>query len=290
MLRNPATETVAPVTTATARAATIVGGDASRSVVVGFVVTGEASKQILIRAVGPGLDGFGVRDALAQPVLVLRDSTGKMVAENDGWKNSSDVTSAGDRVGAFKLGNGSRDAALLATLSPGAYTAQVTANGNGIVLVEVYDTVDGTQLSTEQIVNISTRGFVGTGEDVLVAGFVVTGGAPKRVLIRGIGPALAPFGVPGVLQDPVLQLYSAGGNNPIAQNDNWETPQPIGAPVPATAAQLVAASTAAGAFPLGTGGEDAAIIVSLNPGNYSAVVSGLNGGTGAGLVEVYELP
>jgi sugar lactone lactonase YvrE len=268
----------------------VTGGDASRSVVVGFVVTGEASKQILIRAVGPGLAGFGVRDALEQPVLVLRDSTGKTVAENDGWKNSPDVTSAGDRVGAFKLGNGSRDAALLATLTPGAYTAQVTANGNGIVLVEVYDTVSGTQLSTEQIVNISTRGFVGTGDDVLVAGFVVTGGAPKRVLIRGIGPALAPFGVPGVLQDPVLQLYSAGNNNPIAQNDNWETPQPIGAPVPATAAQLVAASTAAGAFPLSTGGKDAAIIVSLNPGNYSAVVSGLNNGTGAGLVEVYELP
>jgi sugar lactone lactonase YvrE len=268
----------------------VTGGDASRSVVAGFVVTGAASKQILIRAVGPGLAGFGVREALAQPVLVLRDSTGKTVAENDGWKNSSDINLAGDRVGAFKLNNGSRDAALLVTLAPGAYTAQVTANGNGIVLVEVYDTVSGTELSTEQIVNISTRGFVGTGDDVLVAGFVVTGGAPKRVLIRGIGPALAAFGVPGVLQDPVLRLYSAGGNTPIAQNDNWETAQPIGATVPATAAQITAASTSTGAFPLSAGGKDAAIIVSLNPGNYSAVVSGLNNGTGAGLVEVYELP
>lgn len=268
----------------------VIGGDASRSVVAGFVVTGNASKQILIRAVGPGLAGLGVRDALAQPVLVLRDSTGKTVAENDGWKNLSIISAAGDLVGAFKLAQGSRDAALLVSLAPGAYTAQVTANGNGIVLVEVYDTVSGTQLSTEQIVNISTRGYVGTGDDVLVAGFVVTGGAPKRVLIRGIGPALAAFGVPGVLQDPVLKVYPAGGNNPIAQNDNWETPQPIGTQVPTTAAQITAASTSTGAFPLSAGGKDAAIIVSLAPGNYSAVVSGLNNGTGAGLVEVYELP
>jgi hypothetical protein len=231
-----------------------------------------------------------VRDSLGQPVLVLRDSTGKTVAENDGWKNSSDISAAGDKVGAFRLNNGSRDAALLVTLTPGAYTAQVTANGNGIVLLEVYDMVSGTQLSTEQIVNISTRGFVGTGDDVLVAGFVVTGSTPKRVLIRGIGPALAAFGVPGVLQDPVLRLYSANGTNPIAQNDNWEAPQPIGAQVAATAAQITAASTAAGAFPLGAGGKDAAMIVTLPAGNYSAVVSGASNGTGAGLVEVYELP
>jgi sugar lactone lactonase YvrE len=268
----------------------VIGGDASRSVVAGFVVTGAASKQILIRAVGPGLAGFGVRDALAQPVLVLRDSTGKTVAENDGWKNLSIISAAGDLVGAFKLAQGSRDAALLVTLAPGAYTALVTANGNGIVLVEVYDTVSGTELSTEQIVNISTRGYVGTGDDVLVAGFVVTGGAPKQVLIRGIGPALAAFGVPGVLQDPVLKVYSGGGNNLIAQNDNWEAPQPIGAQVPTTAAQITAASTSTGAFPLSAGGKDAAIIVTLAPGSYSAVVSGLNNGTGAGLVEVYELP
>jgi len=260
-------------------------------VVAGFVVTGQAPKQILIRGIGPGLAGFGVRDALAQPVLTLRDSTGRIVAENDGWRNQPDISAAGDRVGAFKLGNGSRDAALLVSLAPGAYTAQVTANGNGLVLVEVYDTVSGTELVTELIANISTRGFVGTGEDVLVAGFVVTGNASKRVLIRGVGPALAAFGVPGTLVDPVLKLYSAGGANPIAQNDNWETPQPINAgQIVPTAAEIVAASMAAGAFPLPAGGKDASMVVTLTPGNYSAVLSGANNGTGSGLVEVYELP
>jgi hypothetical protein len=268
----------------------VTGGDASRSVVAGFVVTGDASKPVLIRAVGPGLAGFGVRDALGQPVLVLRNSAGKTIAENDGWKNHPDISSAGDSVGAFRLNNGSRDAALLVTLAPGAYTSQITANGNGVVLIEVYDTVSGAQLSTEQIVNISTRGFVGTGEDVLVAGFVVTGDTPKRVLIRGVGPALGAFGVPGALTDPVLRVYSAGATNPIAQNDNWETPQQVGGQTVVTAAQIAAAAGAAGAFPLGAGGRDASIIVTLPAGNYSAVVSGANNGTGAGLVEVYELP
>jgi sugar lactone lactonase YvrE len=268
----------------------VTGSDASRAVVAGFVVTGQAPKQVLIRAVGPGLSGFGVGDSLAQPVLTLRDSAGKMVAENDGWKNLSDISSAGDRVGAFKLGNGSRDAALLVSLAPGAYTAQVTANGNGIVLLEVYDMTSGSQLTTEVIVNISTRGYVGTGDDVLVAGFVVTGNAPKRVLIRGIGPALAAFGVPDTLQDPLLKVYTAGAANPIAQNDNWETPQPLAPQTAATAAEISAASSAAGAFALGAGGKDAAIVVSLPPGNYTAVVSGVNNTTGAGLVEVYELP
>ena len=268
----------------------VTGGDASRSVVVGFVVVGDAPKQVLIRAVGPGLAGFGVRDAIDQPVLTVRDSAGKTVAENDGWKNHPDISVAGDAVGAFRLNNGSRDAALLLPLPPGAYTAQVTANGNGLVLVEVYDTVNGALLSTEQIVNISTRGFVGTGDDVLVAGFVVTGSAPKRILIRGVGPALAAFGVPNLVVDPVLRVYPAGSSTPVAQNDNWETPQQIGSQPIATAAEITAASTAAGAFPLGAGGRDATVIVTLPAGNYSAVVSGANNGTGAGLVEIYELP
>jgi hypothetical protein len=268
----------------------VTGGDASRAVVAGFVVTGDASKQVLIRAVGPGLASFGVRESLSQPVLVLRDATGKTVAENDGWKNHPDILSAGDKVGAFKLIGNSRDAALLVTLAPGAYTTQVTANGNGIVLLEVYDTVSGSELTTESIVNISTRGFVGTGEDVLVAGFVVTGNTPKRVLIRGIGPTLAAFGVPGALTDPVLRLFAASGANAIAQNDNWEVPQPIGAQTVPSAADIAAASAEVGAFPLGTGGKDAVLMVTLPAGSYSAVISGLNNATGAGLVEVYELP
>lgn len=270
----------------------VTGGDASRAVVAGFFVTGTAPKQILVRAIGPGLAGFGIRDALAQPRLQLRDSTGRLVAENEGWMTNGEMIATFDRVGAFRLNSGSRDAAILVALAPGSYTAQVTANGNGITLVEVYDASTGLQLATEQLVNISTRGFVDTDDGVLVAGFVVTGTNPKRVLIRGIGPGLTAFGVPNVVADPVLKLYASPNSaTPMAQNDNWGTPQPVpGGATPATAAEVTAAAAATGAFPLAGGSKDAAIVVTLNPGNYSAVISGAGNTTGAGLVEVYEVP
>ncbi len=270
----------------------VTGGDASRAVVAGFVVTGSSNKQILVRAIGPGLAGFGIRDALAQPRLQLRDSTGRLVAENEGWTSNGEMIATFDRVGAFRLNPGSRDAAMLVALAPGSYTAQITANGNGIALVEVYDASTGVQLETEQLVNISTRGFVDTDDGVLVAGFVVTGSNPKRVLIRGIGPGLTAFGVPGAVADPVLKLYaSPNSTTPIAQNDNWGSPQTVtGGATPATAAELTAAAAATGAFPLASASKDAAIVVTLNPGNYSAVISGTGNTTGAGLVEVYEIP
>lgn len=270
----------------------VTGGDARRSAIAGFVVTGTAPKAILIRAVGPGLASFGIRDGVAAPRLELRDSTGRLIAGNDGWGNSGEIELAGDRVGAFRLPRGSRDAALIVALMPGAYTAQVAANGNGMVLLEIYDATSGAQLTADQIVNISTRGFVDTGDGDLVAGFVIAGRAPKKVLIRGVGPALAGFGLAGVLTDPVLKLYaSSSAATTIAQNDNWSTPLAAGSVyTPATAAEITAAATAAGAFPLAAGSKDAALLVTLPPGNYTASVTGTSNGTGAALVEVYEVP
>jgi hypothetical protein len=268
----------------------VVAGDASRSVIAGFVVSGTESKQVLVRAIGPGLTGFGVTDALANPKLQLyRGST--LVAENDDWSNNAQVSTTGDNVGAFKLGASSRDSALVANLEPGAYTAVVTGvNGNGVALIEVYDAASNAPISAQQLVNISTRGYVDTGEGNLIAGFVVTGNAPKRVLIRGIGPGLSQFNVPGVVADPMLKIYAQGSSTVIAQNNDWGTAQPINAAqVVASAADITAASTAAGAFPLPAGSKDAAILVTLMPGQYSAVVSGVNNTTGAGLVEVYEV-
>lgn len=266
-------------------------GDASRSAIAGFVVTGGKAKSILVRAIGPGLAGFGIRDALSGMRLQLRDAQGNLVAENDGWGNDSNVAAAGQRVGAFALLSGSRDSALVASLAPGAYTIQVTSSGNGITLLEVYDASTDGATAAEQLVNISSRGFVDTGDGQLVAGFVIDGDAPKRVLIRGIGPGLAAFGVANVVADPVLKIFGGNGASPIAQNDNW------GATATAQAAQnagtpeeIAAAASVAGAFPLVAGSRDAAMVVTLPPGSYSAVVSGANNGTGAGLVEVYELP
>ncbi|MDO8543856.1 MAG: hypothetical protein Q7S40_25720 [Opitutaceae bacterium] len=265
----------------------VTGGDASRSVIAGFVITGSTSKPVLVRAIGPGLRGFGVSDALDNPRLQLFDSTGKAIAENDDWNGTSDISTTGDRVGAFKLTAGSRDSAIVATLPPGGYTAVVTGvNGNGVALIEVYDAATSEQLSTQQLVNISTRGFVDTGDGNLIAGFVVTGNAPKRVLIRGIGAGLSAFGVTGVLADPMLRIYTAGNANAIAENDNWQTA--VGSEM-ASATDIIAAAMATGAFPL-SATNDAAIVITLMPGNYSAVVSGKNNSTGAGLVEVYEIP
>jgi hypothetical protein len=193
-------------------------------------------------------------------------------------------------VGAFKLAAGSRDAALVTTLSPGAYTAQVSGGGaSGVVLIEVYDASTSAPVGAQQLINLSTRGFVDTGDGNLIAGFVVTGNAPKRVLIRGVGPALTAFGVSGAASDPMLKLYSGAGAL-VAQNDNWETPQPIAASqIAASRADLAAAAGATGAFPLAAGGKDAAIMITLMPGNYTAVMSGAADSTGAGLIEVYEV-
>jgi DNA-binding beta-propeller fold protein YncE len=260
-------------------------GDGSRAFIAGFVISGVAPKPVLVRAVGPGLTQFGVNGTLVNP-RVRVFSGDQLVADNEDWIDGAALRETSAKVGAFALPAGSRDAALLLTLAPGAYSAHVVANGGeGVALIEVYD-AESTQPAT-QVVNLSTRGFVGTGEDVLVAGFVVSGTRPKRVLVRGVGPTLDAFGVTGALADAVLTLYQ--GTTAIAENDNWETPSTVTVAA-ATSAEVAAAATSAGAFALPAGSKDAALVVMLPPGAYSAIVSGAHSGTGAGLVEVYELP
>jgi sugar lactone lactonase YvrE len=270
----------------------VTSGDTSRAAIAGFVVTGTTPKELLVRAVGPSLASYGVTGALTNPKLQIFDQSGKVIAENDDWRGDATVSATGDRVGAFRLPANSLDSALVTTLAPGAYTAQVSApaGGSGIALVEVYDASTAVT-SSSKLLNLSTRGFVDTGEGQLIAGFVVSGASAKRVLIRGIGPGLTSYGVSGVVADPGLKVYAANGSSPIAQNDNWETPQAVNSTqTPASATDIAAANRAAGAFPLASGSKDAAVIVTLSPGNYSAVVSGANNTTGAGLVEVYEIP
>lgn len=263
-----------------------VDGDTSRAFIAGFVVSGSTPKPVLIRAIGPGLAQFGVAGALPNPRLQIY-SGAQLVAENDDWTDTPAMRTLRERVGAFALTAGSRDAALIVTLAPGAYSAHVVASGGqGVGLVEVYDG-ESTQASC-QLVNLSTRGFVDSGDAVLVAGFVVSGDVPKRVLIRGIGPALGGFGVTGALADSVLKVYS--GSTLLAENDDWSTPQSTpGGPAVGSAAEISAAGGTAGAFALPGGSRDAALLVTLPPGSYSAVVSGAGNLTGAGLVEVYEI-
>lgn len=259
-------------------------GAASESLIAGFVVTGVAPRDIMVRAIGPTLGGFGLAGVLSDSRLELfRD--GAKIAENDDWGTRADAATIGQaaaRVGAFALSPNSKDSVILSSLAPGAYSAQVTSgagapNAGGVALVEVYDAGDSNAPATApRLANISTRGRVGVGEELLVAGIVVSGDAAKNVLVRAIGPGLGAFGVTGALGDPLLRIYR--GNAVIYENDNW-----------ASSTELAAATSRVGAFALATGSKDAALLITLPPGAYTAQVSGAGGATGVALVEVYEV-
>jgi hypothetical protein len=218
-------------------------------------------------------------------VLTLSTGAGATVASNDDWgsaANSAQIAAAAARSGAFALGANSRDASVLTPLSSGPYTAQITgkAAATGIALMEAYDTSAASD--TARLVNISARSQVGTGGDILIAGFVVSGNVNKRVLIRGVGPALTQFGVGGVLADPQLALYRQGASSPMDQNDNWLTAT--------NAPQVGLVAGQVGAFALAPNSRDAALLVTLEPGAYTAQVSGVGNSTGVALIEIYEAP
>jgi hypothetical protein len=263
--------------------------DGAGASIAGFVVTSTTPKQFLIRGVGPSLANFGVANPVAAPQLKLYDDRGTVVATNAGWNDDPQIAAAAAKVGGFTYLAGSKDAALLVTLGAGTHTVQLLSDGSGTGLIEVYD-VSAATTATKQLVNISTRGTVGSGDDVLIGGFVITGDQPKRVLIRGIGPKLADFGVSGALSDPIVSVYDAN-QTLIAKNDNWGAPQPLapGQQV-GTATEIAAAGTAAGAFPLTSGSSDAVLLLTLPPGGYSAVVTGAHDASGAAMVEIYEVP
>lgn len=250
----------------------LLGGSAGTPV-AGFVLRGPASKAMLVRAVGPGLTGFGVAGAVPDPTLSLV-AGGVTLATNDNWQAADAPWFAA--TGAFALTSGSRDAALTATLAPGAYTTPVGAgSGSGVALLEVYDADSGTPETV--LVNASTRAFAGTGENGLIPGFVIRGSGTLKLLIRAVGPTLGGFGVSGVLADPQLTLFS--GSRALATNDNWSSDAQAGA--------LAAAASRTGAFALPAGSLDAALLVDLAAGAYTASVSGAGGTTGTALIELY---
>ena len=206
---------------------------------------------------------------MPDPRLELyRDST--RIALNNDWPSSLAVTFAA--VGAFPFTTASRDAALLIPLS-GPHTLQATGSTGGTVLIESYDAGTG---SAVRVINLSARNRVGTGANILIAGFSVSGTGTQRVLIRAVGPTLSALGVPAVLADPQLELNDATGV--VANNDNWD-------------ASLAPVIASAGAFPLPTGSKDSALVATLSAGrNYTVQISGVNNTVGEALIEVYELP
>ena len=270
---SSATAATSHLSNLSARASVSAGDDA---LIVGFGISG-GTKAILLRGVGPALAPMGVGTVLAQPDLSLFNG-GSLMAENQQWGGSAALQSTFAQTGAFPLATPSDDTALLLQIPAGSYTAQVTAvggNSSGVALAELYD-ADTSAFSSGRLVNISARAKVGTEANILIVGFTVSGTAPERLLIRAVGPTLSGFGVSSPLARPQLVLLLGG--TVVQQNSGWNGDS-----------TLSAASAAVGAVALSSS-NDAAMIVTLQPGQYSVQVSGMNGTTGVALAEVYELP
>ncbi len=254
-------------------------GAGDDALIAGFVIEGGSAKRIMIRAIGPSLAGGNapVQRPLVDPVVELRDGLGTLIARNDNWRTTEiggaiGGDQAGDIEGSTIAPTSEAESAFIATLDPGAYTAIVrgAAGGTGIALVEMYD-LDPT--SPARLANISTRGRVGTDDDVMIGGIILGGTGLSEVLLRAIGPSLSTAGVSGELLDPILELHDGNGAL-IVTNDDWKDIQ----------REEIEATTLAP-----SNDKEAAILTALGPGNYTAIVKGVNDTTGIAVVEAYAL-
>jgi len=236
----------------------------------GFIISGTGPKKLVMRALGPTLSSFGVPGALQNPTLGLYNAAGTLISFNDNW---GDAPNKQQIIDAHLAPPNAAEPAILATLDPGNYTAIVRGvnNTTGVALVEGYDIEPGT---SSQLENISTRGFVQTGDNVMIAGVIVGGsGGSQKVIVRALGPTLRNFGVANALADPTLELRDINGNL-IQSNDNWRSTQQ---------AEIIAT----GLQP--PNDAESAIVATLAPSNYTMIVRGVNNTTGVALVEVYRL-
>jgi hypothetical protein len=260
-------------------------GTGADILIAGFVSGGSGTsgtQPVLIRGIGPALATFGVSDALADPQLTLFQGAAA-ISSDAGWAGNTRVAQANAAVGAFVLSNpDSADSAIFeSSLAKNSYTAQVEGKSgdSGVGLVEVYDdTAPGAYRATSpRLVNLSARAKVGSGANSIIAGFVIGGSTAKTVLIRASGPALAALGLGGTLADPMLRLFA--GNSMIASNTGW-----AGDP------RIASVAASAGAFAWGDSqSADSALLVTLEPGAYTAEISGASGDTGLALVEIYDV-
>jgi hypothetical protein len=242
------------------------GGD--RVLIGGFIITGTGQKRVALRAIGPTLP---IASALSDPSIELRDGKGAVIATNDDWRTSQQNEIIATGIAPAN----NKEAALIATLNPGSYTALVRGvnNATGVALIEAYD-LDVPD-SGKKLANISTRGNVLSGSGVLIGGFILGNGSwSTPIVIRALGPSLTAKGVSGALSDPVLELHDGNGAL-IASNDNWRDAKEADE---ISLAHLGPANA-----------RESVIMMRLTPGNYTAIVSGKNGATGVGLVEVYNL-
>lgn len=238
----------------------------------GFIITGSAPKHLLLRAIGPSLAQLGVPNVLADPVMELHGAGSFATVANDNWRDDPAQEAAIIATGIPPTDN--LESAIDVTLNPGAYTAILRGKNDtsGVALVEVYDL---SQAAAAKLANISTRAFVSTGSDIVIAGFILGNhNGADRIVARGIGPSLTAVGVANALANPTLELRDNNGAL-LRANNNWQDD-------PAQAAEL----TAAGLAP--TNQLESGIAATLPPGLYTALLAGFNNGTGTGLVEVYD--
>jgi phospholipase/lecithinase/hemolysin len=241
-----------------------------RVAVAGFIVRGDVSKKVLLRGIGPSLAANGVPTPLANPTLTLVDGDGNVVMTNDDWKNSPDAAEIMNTGIAPKE---DLESAILSNLAPGNYTVTLAGKDDGIGngLIEVYDLESA---SNSTLANVSTRGYVGAGDNAMIGGLIVDSGEYPIVVLRALGPTLAASGIAEPLLDPTMDLYDQDGNV-IASNDDWK----LGQPRSVVATQLAPSDD-----------REAVIVAFTPPGNYTAVVRGKNDTTGVALVEAYRLP
>jgi hypothetical protein len=243
-------------------------GAANNVAIAGFIVTGNSSKQIVVRGLGPSLASAGVQGALSDPLIELYDASGNLLSSNNDWQETQGQTLRD----AHLAPSNDLESAMLTTLAPGAYTVVVRGNAGatGIGLVELYDL----QISaSSKFGNLSTRGLVGADQSVMIGGTIVTGPDNARVAFRALGPSLTALGIANAISDPQLDVFDGSGTK-IASNNNWKDSQQ---------ATIVSAGLAP------ANDLESAIVIDLVPGNYTAVVSGVNGATGVALVEAYHL-
>ena len=247
-------------------------GTGDSAMIGGFIIQGSQPATIILRAIAHSLRAVGISNPLNDPLIELHDSTGQIITTNDDWIDSADSTT----IASYHLDPpNSRESAIIATLNPGSYTAVVRAFDNhnddltGSGLVELYDL----HRSESRAGNISTRGQVLSGDDLLIGGFIIGGSVSKTLVVRALGPSLSNFGVANALTDPTLELRDASGNL-RSSNDNWGS---------GPDAALIQAEGYAPTQP-----PESALQATLAPGNYTAIVRGVNA-TGIGLVEVYDL-
>jgi hypothetical protein len=239
----------------------------------GFIISGSSQKHVILRGIGPSLAGQGVVNPLPDPVLELHGPSGFVTITNDNWTDTTPPLRCGKKYGLSPTND--LESCIEETLDPAPYTAILRDKNSdvGVGLVEIYDVGAGTP---SKLANISTRGFVETGDNVMIGGLIVgpVSGGNVTVVVRAIGPTLGNFGIPGALQDPTLDLVNADGIV-VRSNNNWRDSQE---------AEIIATGLQPG------DDRESALVQTVAPGNYTAIVRGSGGTTGVALVEGYQLP